>query len=160
MWELLALAAVAFGGLGAWIGVQKQRGGSEGFVLGLLFGPLGVLVELFLPQGEEVADGPTRRNIDDPRGMRSTILGRSAVGSPTRRNIDDLGAIASMADRFRTALDEADPAWERLPYHRKRSLLKPIEKRVGKELGLSPTQFADFAAEARRLLFRSEDRTQ
>ncbi len=102
-------------------------------MLGLLFGPLGVLVELFLPQGEKT------------------------TGSPKRRNIDDLGTIASIADRFRTALEEADPAWERLPYHRKRLLLKPIEKRVGKELGLSPTQFADFAAEARRLLFRSEN---
>ena len=134
MWELWALAAVLFGGLGAWIGVQKQRGAAEGFALGLLFGPLGVLVELFLPQGEKVAD------------------------SQRKWNIDDLGAIASMAERFRTALDEIDPEWGRLPYHRKRQLLKPIEKQVRKELGLSPTQFADFATEARRLLFGSANR--
>ncbi len=107
----------------------RNAAAPEGFTLGLLFGPLGVLVELFLPQGEE------------------------ATGAPKRRNIDDLGTIASIADRFRTALEEVDPAWERLPYHRKRILLKPIEKQVSRELGLPPTQFSDFAAEARRLLF-------
>jgi hypothetical protein len=135
MWELWALAAVVFGGFRAWIGVQKQRGGAEGFVLGLPFGPLGVLVELFLPQGQK------------------------ATASPKRRNIDDLGAIASMADPFRSALDEIEPGWERLRYHRKRQLLKPIEKLLSKELGLSPTQFADLAAGARRLLFASANRT-
>jgi hypothetical protein len=134
MWELWALAAVASGCLGAWIAVQKRRGAPEGLTLGLLFGPLGVLVELFLPQGEK------------------------ATGAPKRRNIDDLGTIASIADRFRTALDETDPAWERLPYHRKRRLLKPVEKQVSRELGLPPTQFADFAAEARRLLFGAANR--
>lgn len=134
MWSLWAVAAVASGGLGAWIAIQKRRGAPEGFALGLLFGPLGVLVELFLPQGEKT------------------------TSAPKRRNIDDLGTIASIADRFRTGLEEADPAWERLPYHRKRRLLKPIEKQVSRDLGLPPTQFSDFAAEARRLLFGTVNR--
>jgi hypothetical protein len=134
MLELWAVAAVAFGDLGTWIGIQKRRGAPEGLALGLVFGPLGVLVELFLPQGEK------------------------ATGAPKRRNIDDLGTIASIADRFRTALDETDPGWKRLPYHRKRLLLNPIEKQVSRELGLSPTQFSDFAAEARRRLFGSDNR--
>lgn len=112
--------------LGAFVGVQKRRGAIEGFFLGLIFGPLGVIVEALLPTGE------------------------AGVGPKPRRNIDDLGTIASIAERFRCVLDEIDPAWERLPYHRKRSLLKPHEKRVRQEYGLPPSTFADFAAEARR----------
>lgn len=129
MREMWALIAFVFGGFGAWISAQKRRGAAEGLILGLLFGPLGVLVAALLPQGE------------------------AASGAPRRRNIDDLGTIASIAERFRTALDETDPGWERLPYHRKRRLLKPIEKQISRELALSPTRLAGFAAEARRLVF-------
>jgi hypothetical protein len=37
--------------LSAWIAGQKNRSGGEGFNLGALFGPLGVLVEALLPAG-------------------------------------------------------------------------------------------------------------
>ncbi len=47
----LVVSAAVFGGFGAWIAAQKRRGIFEGFVLGLLFGPLGVLVEAMLPMG-------------------------------------------------------------------------------------------------------------
>jgi hypothetical protein len=62
----IALAlAVVFAGLGAWIADQKGRSGGEGFALGLLFGPLGVLVEALLPT---VAMGVRRQAPAGPRG--------------------------------------------------------------------------------------------
>jgi hypothetical protein len=124
-----ALTAAACGGLGGCISVQKRRGVPEGLALGLLLGPLGVLLAMFVPQG---------------KGSRDTSR---------RRSINDLGNIASIADRFQAALEQADPDWEQLPYHAKRRLLRPIEKRLESELGLSPTELADFSAEARGLLF-------
>lgn len=48
---LLFLAVVwgIFGFLGMWIASQKGRSEAEGFLLGLLFGPLGALIEAVLP---------------------------------------------------------------------------------------------------------------
>ncbi len=45
----IAVLAVVFGFLGMWIALQKRREQQEGFILGLLFGPLGVLIEAVLP---------------------------------------------------------------------------------------------------------------
>lgn len=45
------LTALVFGFLGMWVADQKSRPSSEGFLLGLLFGPLGVLIEAVLPNG-------------------------------------------------------------------------------------------------------------
>jgi hypothetical protein len=106
---LLAILACIFGGLGAWVATHKHRGTLEGFILGLLFGPLGVLVEALLPNGSETSQ-------------------RTASGSQVRRNIDELGMIAYTTERLRSALEAADPDWEKLSYHKKRILLKPVEK--------------------------------
>lgn len=129
MWVAWAAAAIGSAALGAWVGAAKRRGALEGAILGAMLGPLGVLVAALLPPGEPPR-GPARR-----------------------RPIDDLGAIAAIAERFRSALDAADPDWERLPYHRKRRLLRPHEAATRAESGLSASEFADFAAEARRILF-------
>lgn len=48
----VALILLAHGALGSWVASQKRRSALEGAILGLLFGPLGVLVEALLPQGE------------------------------------------------------------------------------------------------------------
>jgi hypothetical protein len=40
---------ILFGILGSWVSVQKNRDGSEGFLLGCLFGPLGVLIAALVP---------------------------------------------------------------------------------------------------------------
>jgi hypothetical protein len=37
------------GPLGGWVAGQKGRSGAEGFALGFVFGPFGVLVEALLP---------------------------------------------------------------------------------------------------------------
>ena len=47
------IGAIAFGSFGAWVARQKRRSVVEGLILGLLFGPLGVVVEGLLPQGSE-----------------------------------------------------------------------------------------------------------
>lgn len=44
-------------GLGAWVATQRHRGAGEGLVLGLLFGPFGVLVEALLPAGTPAKAG-------------------------------------------------------------------------------------------------------
>jgi hypothetical protein len=44
--------AVVFGVLGQYIAIQKDRDGGEGFLLGFLFGPLGVFVEACMPVGQ------------------------------------------------------------------------------------------------------------
>jgi hypothetical protein len=46
---VLLIFAFVFGSLGNWIACQKNRDGGEGFLLGCLFGPLGVIIEAVLP---------------------------------------------------------------------------------------------------------------
>jgi uncharacterized membrane protein YeaQ/YmgE (transglycosylase-associated protein family) len=45
------LSALLFGALGEWVAGRKNRDGFEGFFLGLIFGPVGMLVEAALPDG-------------------------------------------------------------------------------------------------------------
>ncbi len=47
--EVVLFLWFIFGILGAWISSQKGRSGGEGFALGCLFGPIGVLVAALLP---------------------------------------------------------------------------------------------------------------
>lgn len=64
--SVLALAWMLFVGFGWWIAVQKNRRGGEGAILGLLFGPLGCLVEALLPnQAPEL----TIEHANQPRAM-------------------------------------------------------------------------------------------
>jgi hypothetical protein len=135
---LVALAAV-FGGLGTFIAAQKRRGAAEGFVLGFLFGPLGVLVELFLPQGERNSIGDT-------------------LNAGVHRNINELGAIAEIAERFRCTLEETDLNWQRLPYRRKRQILSSAERKIMNDLRLSAAVFNNYAPEARRAVLGTESR--
>jgi hypothetical protein len=48
LWAFLALI---YGGSSEWIAGRKNRDGFEGFFLGLLFGPVGMLIEATLPNG-------------------------------------------------------------------------------------------------------------
>jgi hypothetical protein len=75
------IVAVVFGGLGAWVATQKDRGQGEGFILGLLFGPLGVLIEALLPAG---ASGRTPAS-SPPSSRRAAIGGpRTSAPGPVR----------------------------------------------------------------------------
>lgn len=42
--------AVIFGFFGAWVANQRGRSDEEGLFLGIVFGPLGVIVEALLPR--------------------------------------------------------------------------------------------------------------
>jgi hypothetical protein len=130
---LIGVLAVVFSGLGGWVAIQKRREVAEGRTLGLSLRPLGVLFEASLLQGAEQP-------------------GNSQTGSGGRRDIDELSIIASIADRFRTVLEESDPNWEHLPYPLIRAFLKPVERQLMRELKLSHTLFSDYASEARRSL--------
>ena len=53
MWLVAALVVlVMLAGLGGWVAIQRNRAPTEGLILGLLYGPLGVIVEALLPVGE------------------------------------------------------------------------------------------------------------
>jgi len=56
---VLAVVSLSFGALGGWVAIQKRREPYEGAILGILFGPVGVLVEALLPIGD--AEPKTRR---------------------------------------------------------------------------------------------------
>jgi hypothetical protein len=46
---LLVIVGLAMGGIGAYISTQKGREGAEGFFLGFLLGPLGLLIAVLMP---------------------------------------------------------------------------------------------------------------
>jgi hypothetical protein len=102
----------------------RSRSALEGFALGFLFGPFGVLAEVFLP-------------------MRAQLPGGLTPSSPRWSMLDEPGVVEMIADRFRMALEEADPNWKLLPYRQKCALLKPVEKSLMEELDLSYARFAD-----------------
>jgi hypothetical protein len=58
---LLVLLWAVFAGFGSWVARQKNRSPVEGATLGFLFGPIGVIVEAVLPQGQ---DKPKTRRDD------------------------------------------------------------------------------------------------
>lgn len=52
---------IAMGGVGAYVAVQKQREPIEGLLFALLLGPIGILIEVLLPEGKRrvVTERPT-----------------------------------------------------------------------------------------------------
>lgn len=83
-WIFLAgLFWVLWGLLGWWIAGQKGREPVEGLVLGFVFGPIGAVVELFLPSG---SGRPTRRDDFEPVEPDLAALG----GAPPERSQEDV----------------------------------------------------------------------
>jgi Na+/melibiose symporter-like transporter len=64
---LLSLLWIVCGCLGAWITGRRGRSSLSGFVLGVLFGPLGLMIALFLPQGvvPDTVPGEEKRSFED-----------------------------------------------------------------------------------------------
>jgi uncharacterized membrane protein YeaQ/YmgE (transglycosylase-associated protein family) len=62
------LSALLFGALGEWVAGRKNRDGFEGFFLGLLFGPVGMLVEAALP------DGPAPGFVGNSMFVRAIVI--------------------------------------------------------------------------------------
>lgn len=63
---VVGLAWLGLSVVGGWIGGQTGRGVAEGAILGVLLGPLGLLIALLLPRPEAVP--PPRRR--EPRPER------------------------------------------------------------------------------------------
>ena len=136
--EIVACAAIlliVMSAFGLWIAIQKRRSPAEGCILGLLFGPLGVLVEALLPS-------------------QPGHSGNDATGARAR-SLDDRGRIAYIENRYRDVLEENDPDWMRLPYRRKRGIVKSVDKQLMRELRFTATQFADYSAQAKRNVLAS-----
>lgn len=71
LFVVVAIGWLTMAALGAWVADQKFRSMAEGFVLGLLFGPLGVIVEALLPRPQP--PGPPRPRVTpagEPREER------------------------------------------------------------------------------------------
>jgi hypothetical protein len=132
---------IVMGFLGGFVAVQKHRAIAEGFAMGLVFGPFGVLIEALLPnqsdQGTTAAGGTNR---------------------PFRRRLglDDRGKIAYLAARYRELLDELEPDWQSQPYHRKKILMHQFDRRLMKELKLNASQFDDLSIEAKRTILNPD----
>jgi hypothetical protein len=132
---------IAMGVLGAWVAMQKNRSPVEGLMLGILFGPFGVLIIALLPntpsQGTQAAD-------------------RTDRSSQTRvRSLDERGQIAYLETRYRELLDEVEPNWRSLSYHRKKAVMKQFDRKLMKELKLTASQFDDLSIEAARSILKT-----
>lgn len=48
--SIFLIAGVVCGGIGSWVAYQCGRNRIEGFVLGFVLGPIGILLEAMLPK--------------------------------------------------------------------------------------------------------------
>src|SRR5262245_53900736 len=63
---VLAVVWAISGGFGLYVASSKNRSPTEGFLFGFFLGPLGVLVEALLPDGEASAPASTDDAEDQP----------------------------------------------------------------------------------------------
>jgi hypothetical protein len=87
------------GGLGSWVATEKKRDGGEGFLLGLFFGPFGVLIEALmptLPGPAPVAPAPApcwcrqRKRLAQrvgPKRRKKNVRGRASGREKKRRSV-------------------------------------------------------------------------
>ncbi|MGO8898678.1 MAG: hypothetical protein ACLQU5_10060 [Isosphaeraceae bacterium] len=66
------------------------------------------------------------------------------------RSIDDRGQIAYLENRYRDILEEVAPDWRKTSYHRRKAILRNYDKKLMKEIKLTPTQFDELSVEALR----------
>src|SRR5208337_1656549 len=105
-------------------------------ILGLLFGPFGVLITALMPN---------MRSKD-----KQSAAGTDPSSQARNRSLGERGQFAYLETRYRELLDEVEPTWRSLSYHRKKIVLKRFDRRLMKELKLNPSQFDDLSIEAAR----------
>ena len=115
---------IVMGAFGAWVAMAKNRSPIEGLMLGLLFGPFGVLITALLPNESDQGTTPAST------GRIDHFTGDFGL--------DDRGKIAYLATRYRELLDELEPNWQSHPYHRKKILMQRFDRQLMKELKLTP----------------------
>jgi hypothetical protein len=88
---VVGILMFVLGALGLWTAMQKGRSTTEGFVLGLIFGPLGVILEGLLPTlepSENVSVGAEPTNFqpatipDEPEDVLQAIQQAKARRAP------------------------------------------------------------------------------
>src|SRR5688572_3265146 len=98
LWAIVVVGWLAMGAVGSYVARQKGRASGEGFLFGVLLGPLGVIVEGVLPTvGPPPARprSPAEGTWGQPRGRPSrTGSGREPV---ERHVTGDEGAVDSRA---------------------------------------------------------------
>jgi len=117
---------------GASVAREKGREPLEGVIFGALFGPIGIVVTALLPT------------------KQTTATGQSNIGRDKVRSIDDRGQIAYLENRYRDILEEVAPDWRKTSYHRRKAILRNYDKKLIKEIKLTPTQFDELSVEALR----------
>ncbi len=117
---------------GASVAKEKGREPLEGVIFGALFGPIGIVVTALLPT------------------KQTTTTGQSNIGRDKVRSIDDRGQIAYLENRYRDILEEVAPDWRKTSYHRRKAILRNYDKKLMKEIKLTPTQFDELSVEALR----------
>jgi hypothetical protein len=63
---VLVLVLLLLAVLGGWVAAQRDRSIVEGLILGLLYGPLGVIVEALLPLGSRPPAPAEEPDDDEP----------------------------------------------------------------------------------------------
>ncbi len=128
---------IVMGAFGIFVAMAKNRSPMEGFMLGILFGPFGVLIAALMP------------NVD-----KQAAAGTDASSQARTRSLDERGQIAYLETRYRELLDEVEPTWRSLSYHRKKIVMKRFDRQLMKELKLNLSQFDDLSIEAARSILK------
>jgi hypothetical protein len=133
---IIAMIWLVMGALGAFVALQKGRSPIEGLMMGFLFGPFGVLITALLPTM--------------PTGDKHGQSDSASIGQGKARSLEDRRQIAYLEDRYRDILEEVAPDWRNAPYHRRKTLLRNYDKKLMKELKLTPTRFDELSIAAMR----------
>jgi hypothetical protein len=118
--------------------MQKNRNPIEGVFLGLLFGPFGVLVAALLPTQAKMSGQTGRANKVSPK-----------------LTADELSQVIYLENRYLELIDQAEPNWRELSYHKRKAVLKRIDRYLIKEVKLTRTQFANLSIEAKRSILQT-----
>ena len=112
----LILAWFIFAMLGSWIALQKARSGAEGFVLGLLFGPFGALIEALLPsisleERARMEEAERHRELD---AKRKWVEERRRAKEIAEKSKAIRAERARRQREFRKKLWQSTPEWARM----------------------------------------------
>ena len=122
--------------IGGKVAKEKNRDAAEGVLFGALFGPIGILITAVLPT-KPASGQPQQANA-------------GTIGQRKPRSIDERGQIAYLENRYRDVLEDVAPDWRKTSYHRRKAILRNYDKKLMKEIKLTPTQFDELSVEALR----------
>ena len=128
---------------GGAVAKEKNRDAVEGVIFGAIFGPIGVVITALLP---------TKPTSD---GSGQAALG--TIGQGKTRSLDDRGQIAYLENRYRDILGRSRIRLaECIIPPSKSHPAAEHNKRLMKELKLSPTRFDELSIEAMRPILNND----